>query len=248
MQTAIQLYSLRSLDEPLDQTLARVSDVGLDGAEFAGVGDASPTELRATLDSHEIDAAGAHVPIEVIEDDVAAAVRTCTLLGTDTLVVPILDAERFADPTAVEETAAMLTDLAERVAEDGLRLAYHNHELEFVEVGADDESAFERLLAATEGVDFELDVGWAHAAGADPVALLDQYADRITRVHLKDVVVDAAAERGGRPVDLGAGDVPLADCAEAAHAADVDWAVFEHDAPDDPLTFLEEAGAWGERV
>lgn len=253
MQTAIQLYSLRSLDEPLDETLARVADVGLDGVEFAGVGDASPTELRAALDSHGIEAAGAHVPIEAIEADVADASRTCTLLGTDTLVVPILDAQRFADATAVAETATMLTALADRVAEDGLRLAYHNHELEFVDsddTGADtdDATAFDHLVEATDGVDFELDVGWAYAAGMDPVALLETYGDRISRIHLKDVVVDPDAERGGRPVDLGAGDVPLAACADAARAAGVDWAVFEHDAPEDPLGFVADAGAWSERV
>ncbi|SDM51399.1 Sugar phosphate isomerase/epimerase [Halogranum gelatinilyticum] len=255
MDTAIQLYSLRSLDEPLEETLARVADAGLDGAEFAGTGDASPTELRATLDEQGLAAAGAHVPIEVIEDDVADIVRTCTLLGTDTLVVPILDADRFADADAVAETATMLSELAERVADDGLRLAYHNHELEFVAVdgdgagdGEESETAFERLVETTEGVDFELDVGWAHAAGADPVALIEQYGERISRVHLKDVAVDAAAERGGRPVDLGVGDVPLVECAEAARAADVDWAVFEHDAPEDPVAFVESAGEWSDRV
>jgi sugar phosphate isomerase/epimerase len=188
------------------------------------------------------------VPIEVIEDDVAETVRTCTLLGTDTLVVPILDADRFADADAVAETATMLSALAERVANDGLRLAYHNHELEFVAVDGEDRFAFDQLVETTEGVDFELDVGWAHAAGADPVALIERYGDRISRVHLKDVVVDAAAERGGRPVDLGAGDVPLVECAEAARAADVDWAVFEHDAPEDPAAFVESAGEWSDRV
>jgi sugar phosphate isomerase/epimerase len=242
MQTAIQLYSLRALEEPITDVLGHVAETRLDGVEFAGVGDAPPKRLRETLDRLDLDTAGAHVPIEGVENNLPAEASNCQILGSDSLVIPILDESQFADAAAVANTAETLSDLVASVAAYDLGLCYHNHELEFADV--DNRFAFEQLVEMTDEVEFELDVGWAYAAGADPVDLLDRYADRITRVHLKDVVVDSAADRGGRPVDLGAGDVPLRECAAAARDAGVDWAVFEHDDPDDPLAFLEQADEW----
>lgn len=242
MQTAVQLYSFRSLDEPVTDTIARVGETNLDGVEFAGTAGKPPAQIRRELDRHHLGAAGAHVPIEAIQENLPAEAENCQTLGVETLVVPILDDAALADVSSIDETASALTSLAASVAEYGLDLCYHNHEFEFVDV--DGRSAFERLVDATDGVDFELDVGWAHAAGADPVDLLDRYADRITHVHLKDVAVDAAAERGGHPVDLGTGDVPLEECATAAQEADVEWMVFEHDAPEDPVEFLHQADKW----
>lgn len=242
MQTAIQLYSLRALERPITETLEHVGETRLDGVEFAGVGDEPPKRIRETLDRLDIDAAGAHVPVEAVESNLPAEASNCQVLGSDSLVIPILDESQFADAAAVANTAETLSDLAASLAAYDLGLCYHNHELEFADV--DNRFAFEQLVEMTDDVEFELDVGWAYAAGADPVDLLDRYADRITRVHLKDVAVDADADRGGRPVDLGAGDVPLRECAVAARNAGVDWAVFEHDDPDDPLAFLEQADEW----
>jgi sugar phosphate isomerase/epimerase len=103
---------------------------------------------------------------------------------------------------------------------------------------------FDRLVAATASLGFELDVGWAVAAGVDPISLLERYGDRIPLVHLKDVRVDPTAPRGGYPVDLGEGDVDLRGCLRAARDAGGEWAVFEHDAPADPVESTRAAASW----
>ncbi|MFC6824247.1 sugar phosphate isomerase/epimerase family protein [Halopelagius fulvigenes] len=236
MQTAVQLYTLRSLDAPLPETVRRVAEAGFDGVEFAGLGDDESAVADALSDTG-IAAPSAHVGIEALESDPAAAVETYGALGTDSLVVPYLDPEHFADADAADETAARL----DAVAGDVLGLGYHNHEHEFVEV--EGEYALERVVADAD-VALELDAGWAHAAGADPASLVERHADRIDVLHLKDVVTDADAPRGGRPVDLGEGDAPLDAVLDAAREASVEWVVFEHDDPDDPLESLERAASW----
>lgn len=245
MHTAVQLYSLRALDEPLAASLSRVATAGFDGVEFAGLDDS----LGATsLDEAGLDAAGAHVgaadlglapDASDLDPDVARRTADRYLeLGVDTLVVPILDEAAFADEASIERTAGVFEDLASAVP-DECRLCYHNHEFEFRTIAG--RPAWERLVDATEAVGFELDLGWAHAAGYDPVELLERYGDRIPLVHLKDVSVDAAAPRGGRSVDLGEGDLDVEACRTAARTADVDWLVFEHDEPSDPVASLGHA-------
>lgn len=229
MQYATQLYTLRSL--PAAERCRPVADAGFDGVELVGV---DPPNGLADLD---LDVAAAHVDVETLETEPAETRELARALGTDTVVVPIVEEAAFR-PARVDETAARLDALAAQVEDAGGRLLYHNHEFEFAS------GTFERVVDATTRLGFELDVGWATAAGADPVSLVERFGDRIPLVHLKDVRVDSAAPRGGVPVDLGAGDVDLDGVLAAAAAADVEWVVFEHDDPAEPARTVRAAGEW----
>lgn len=237
MRTAVQLYTLRALGDPVSTQIRRVADAGFDGVEFAGVDDGEASDAVDALSDTGLAAPAAHVPADRLEADAESVRATYDRFGTPAYVVPYLDPEHFADAAAVDEAAARLDALAEAFP----GLTYHNHEFEFGRV--DGEYALDRLLGSAD-LRLELDVGWATAAGADPVALLDRHAEAVSLVHLKDVVVDASAGRGGRVVDLGEGDVPLDDCLAAARDADVEWAIFEHDDPADPLDTLASAAEW----
>lgn len=239
---AVQLYTLRSLDAPLPELLDRVGRAGYDGVEFAyRVRDSPIEEVLAALDRNGLDAASAHVPIEALEDvpedwleaDLDETLDLYGRLGVDTLVVPWLDAEHFESAAAVDATAARLDDLAAAIDAESLRLAYHNHDQEFATV--DGAPAIERLIDRTDDrIEFEVDAGWALVGGADPAALIDRHADRITHVHGSDVDVDS-----GESVALGEGDVDLDAVVASARSADVEWLVYEHDEPADPIASIE---------
>ncbi|WP_435175535.1 sugar phosphate isomerase/epimerase family protein [Halorussus sp. AFM4] len=228
MRPAIQLYTLRDLDEPLPDLLARVGDTQFEGVEFAGLGDADPAEIRDALDDAGLDAAGAHVGAEALEDDLPGVVERYEALGCDRIVVPYLDGSAFESEDAVADTADRLSALADRLDDRGVALGYHNHDHEFVDLGG--RSAFEALADATD-FDLELDVGWANAAGYDPADLLAEYSDRVPLVHLKDVA-------GTTPVELGEGDLDVGAAVEAAEDAGTEWLIYEHDEPDDPAASL----------
>ncbi|MFC7214127.1 sugar phosphate isomerase/epimerase family protein [Saliphagus sp. GCM10025334] len=237
MHTAVQLYSLRRLDRSLPEKLEFVARTGLEGVELAGFDDADPAAVADALERTGLEAMAAHVPIEDLEADLEAAVRPYGPIGCDRIVVPWLDPEAFRSRRAVEETPQRLSRLGERLTDLGFSLAYHNHTQEFVSIeSAEDEQrdAFDFLVDELAGtpVTLELDVGWAHAAGRDPVALLERYGEQVPLVHLKDVDVD-------EPCALGAGSVPLEACVDAAREAGVEWLVYEHDDPSDPELALE---------
>ena len=161
MQTAIQLWTLRNLSEPLSAVLDRIAAAGYDGVEFAGVGD--PGASRRALDDAGLGVVGAHVGIDALQSETSAVVRQLDSLEVPFVVVPYLDVDHFTDADAVATTAAMLDTLD---ATYDRPLLYHNHDHEFGTI--DGETAFDRLVDETS-VGFELDAGWAHAAGRDPV-------------------------------------------------------------------------------
>lgn len=232
VRTAIQLHSLRSLEESVPQLVHRVAETAFDGVELAGLGASSAAEVAEALEETGMAVAGAHVGLESLEAAFDETRTTYASIGCPTLVVPHLDAAHFEDVVTIRAAADRMNDVARRLDRWGIDLCYHNHDHEFVPVGSG--HAFDAWVEQLDGdIGIELDVGWAAAAGADPVDMLDRLDGRVPLVHLKDV--DAA----GSPVELGTGILDLEACVEAACHARVDWLVYEHDEPDDPARSLD---------
>jgi len=232
MHTAVQLYTLRDVDEPTAQLIERVGETPLDGVEFA----AAPTEdgVAEALADTGLTATAAHVADDRIERSTDEVVEACDAVDCATVVVPYLDESHFADRDAVAETADRLETLADLLEPHGMRLCYHNHDHEFVSPReTEGRSAFELLVEETDdAVGFELDLGWARAAGYDPTELLQRFDDRIPLAHLKDVSEE------GEPVELGDGILDVPACVDAAREADVEAIIYEHDDPEDPIASL----------
>lgn len=238
-QTAIQLYTLRTLDESVPELLDRVGETELDGVEFAGRCDAAPTAIREALERNGLVAAGAHVPLDALDDSLDETLETYGQIGCDTLIVPGVDPEYFASAGGVDDLADRLSDLAATLEVLGARLLYHNHAFEFADI--EGTAGYDRLVEATDDlVEFELDVGLATFAGADPVDLLSRHGDRIPLVHMTDTDTGAPEPRHA---EFGSGDVELSACARAARHAGVDWLVYEHGGTADPEASLTEADA-----
>jgi sugar phosphate isomerase/epimerase len=114
---------------------------------------------------------------------------------------------------------------ARRLAEDGLRLCYHNHDHEFRNVFADG-NALDLLAANTETLCFTIDVGWVAVGGADPATVLRSLKGRVPAIHVKDFA-DVADRESFTAV--GSGAVPFGSALPAATEAGVEWAVVEQD-------------------
>jgi sugar phosphate isomerase/epimerase len=237
-KTAINLFSVRDLDEPTLDILDRVDAASYDGVQFSGgIGEATPAEVREKLDETGLTPVAPHVGVGDLEDDAASVLDTYRDgIGCEDVVVPHIGHENFADAESVDAVAERLDALGERLAAEDVRLHYHNHDFEFTPL--DDGTAFDRFLAQSS-VGIELDVGWAAAGGDDPAALIERLDDRIEFVHMKDVRL-----ADDTPVEIGTGDVDMAACAEAAASVGAGWLIYEHDIPDDPAASIETGAAF----
>lgn len=240
VDVALQLYTLRALEQPLPDLLDAVGAAGYDGVEFAyRIREAPFEETLAALDRNGLDVASAHVSLDALETEYDDIVALHDRLGTGTLVIPWFDPDQLGDVESVAALADRLNALVEGLAGDGFRLAYHNHDGEFARLsGVDrgdqahhaDHTILDELLARTDDrLGFETDVGWAAVGGADPVALLERYGDRITHVHAADASINREAS-----VAFGEGDVDFESVIAAATVVGAEWLVYEHDDPDDP--------------
>ncbi|WP_435320900.1 sugar phosphate isomerase/epimerase family protein [Haloarchaeobius sp. TZWSO28] len=238
VQTAIQLHTLRDIDESLPDLLSRVGETNFDGVELydsqfdALRDDAVRERTREALDATGLVVAGAHVGVERIERDTEFLVETCRTLGCSRVVVPTYDGDAFTDRAGIEGVADHLSELADAV--EGLELLYHNHTFEFGDI--DGTVAFEVFVdAADDRFGFEPDVGLATHAGYDALTLLDVVGNRAPIAHLTDSNPD---DPDAVHADPGTGVIDLEAAAEAAVQNGAEWLVCENGRSKDPQTTL----------
>lgn len=238
MRLGLQLYTLRDLDETLVETIRRVGELPYEGVQLAGFGESAPTDVKSAIDTAGLELAGAHVSLDEFEDGEEALDRYRTA-GAEEFIVPYYPSESFESLDGARDAAAELLEIADTHLEDDERLHYHNHSEEFTQF--DDRTAFDAFAAAGSELGLEIDTGLANYAGVDPVALLEQYGDRVTYLHLTDSV---QGEWETRHSDLGDGDIDIQTVLDTCREHGVDWIVFEHGLTDDPVRSVEQAAEY----
>jgi sugar phosphate isomerase/epimerase len=233
---ALQLYTVRDqLAADRKGVLDQIAAFGYGAAEpFDILND--PAGLAADLAAAGLAVCSVHAnPAGGQAGPVAAAAR---MLGADTVIVPYLPPARFADADGVRAVAAELNGIAARLAGQGLRLGYHNHDHEFAPL-PDGTPALEALAAGLDpAVLLEVDTYWAAVAGQDVPALLGRLGERVGYLHVKD----GPLTRDDPMTAVGAGRMPVAEILAAAPAA---WHVVELDrCATDMMTAIGDSLAW----
>jgi len=180
-------------------------EAGYDATEWGPSMPLDPAELKAALESRGLDMVGAFVGLgfrdaERHDAEMAKAMAIAHRLyatGGKLLIAAEAGDDRRRDEAGhVDEAhglsdqqwqtlAAGLHDLAGALEPLGMAVVFHNHVGTYVETAA--ETA--RLLDETDPakVGWCLDIGHLAYGGGDTLAMLADYGDRVTHIHLKDV-------------------------------------------------------------
>jgi sugar phosphate isomerase/epimerase len=236
-QIALQLYTVREqTKQDMLGTLRTLAGMGYRAFEFAGFAGVPTTDIRAVLDDLGLRAVADHVGLSRWDEDTAGVFRDLHTLGCTYAVLPWAG-EEFRTHGGIGRLADRLNALGAQCRDEGLVFAYHNHGFEFTPV--DGTRMWDALTAATDPalVKLELDIYWARFAGADPPALLQQFAGRMPLLHIKDM----AGDDSRRDMPVGDGVLPWDQLLPAARAAGAEWYIIEQDHPQDPLADVERS-------
>jgi sugar phosphate isomerase/epimerase len=236
---ALQLYTVREhIAQDLSGTLRRVAAVGFRQVEpwnFVIRAD----EYALALPAAGLTAPSAHIGLSGGDHD--AIFAAATRLGIGTVIDPHIPEERWTTRDDVASIAAELNGIAERAADHGLRVGYHNHAFE-LERRIDGVSALEALADdLDEDVVLEVDTYWAEVGGEPAAALLRRLGDRVRFLHVKD---GPPSHDDREQVAVGAGNLPIGEILAAApQALPVveldDFAGDVFDAVEDSFAFLK---------
>ena len=243
-RAGVQLYTVRdALAADREGTLRRVADIGYREVELAGLPGVTARAMRTSLQRYGLEAPSMHASYDALRRDFAAVVEEARALGAAYVVCPSVDAGERRTADDWKKVCRTLNGIGRAARSQGLVLAYHNHDFEFVPFD-DGTTPFRLLLTETDPqeVKLELDVYWVAKAGLDPVQHLKNGEDRIVLVHLKDL------GRDGSTVEVGNGVLPMAEIVRTALLVGVRHLFVEQDDSPDPLASIATSFRFLERL
>jgi sugar phosphate isomerase/epimerase len=249
---SVQLYTVREAQaEDLEGALARLVDLGLRDVEVFDFVNRAPA-LADALKKTGIRARTGHASLLSqglgLDDPALAAgqagpptndavFKAATTIGLEIVIDPFVATDRWLTEDAVRDTANRLNDAAEKAADHGLRVGYHNHSQEFI-ASFGGLTAYEWFVEQlNDDVVLEVDLYWAATGGQDVPALLRRLGERVKALHLKDGIIGPnpflpdsprldAATLDQRPA--GQGELPLLDYLAAAASTEYGVIEFDH--------------------
>jgi len=217
--TGLELYSVREgLKKDPEGTVRAVAQMGYQGVEFYAPyfewSEAKTKQMRKLLDDLGILCFSTHNDSSYLSTEKIGRARDMNLiLGSKYVVMASSDPKPGLD--GWKAIADDLNAAADRLEASGLKVGYHNHELEFTPV--ENQLPIEILAKNTKpSIMLQLDVGTCVKAGADPVAWVRANPGRIRSLHLKDWSPEPAK---GYTVLFGEGAAPWRNIFEAAESA-----------------------------
>jgi inosose dehydratase len=150
----------------------------------------------------------------------------------------------LSDPPRLARMVDILGETASVLTSEGVRPALHPHVGSWVETEDETRAVLDGVPANV--LAFGPDIGHLAWAGADPVALIAEYRDRVAGIHLKDYRAAVAAESRrqrlsyreavmrGMWIEPGLGDADIPALFELFRDDRSVWWVVEVDQPDAP--------------
>lgn len=222
---AVQLWSVKDdVAGDLAGTLAKLSKMGYEGVETAGLGKTAPKEWLRLLGANGLAVAGAHTGLEsLMGAKLNETLETYGEIGCRRFTVPSLAGKYLGGLDGYRRACAALNCAAERARELGCSVGYHNHDFEFRFL--ENRVPFNVMLdCLTSDVEIQFDMGWVYKAGGDGAAYVRSLPGRVKSVHVK------AYKPGDEAALVGEDSVPWAAVfASCESVGGTEWYVVEHE-------------------
>jgi sugar phosphate isomerase/epimerase len=251
----VQLYSVRQmLAQDFPGTLAKVADAGYRNVEAAGFYNHGATDVKQMMATAGLKCVSAHYSLADLLKAADATMEYANTLGLEYVICSspsVADPAKFAHAPggawqAMQHgltaddwkwNAGQFNEMGRKMKAQGLKFGYHNHTMEFHDLGGT--NGFQILLRDTDPslVTMEMDCGWVVAGGGNPVELLTKYPTRFSMLHVKDL---KAAEPGDEPgkrisTELGRGVIDYKPIFAAARKAAIRYSIVEQEDFDIPV-------------
>jgi sugar phosphate isomerase/epimerase len=193
------------------ETLRKVSAIGYNAVEISQI--PMTAENVAELDRSRtelgMDIAALSVAMETpkgrpgdsLRDHFDKIVDDAKRLDSRLLRIGMLPFPAMKSIEAVIDFAKEANGYAERLAEHGIGLYYHNHHIEFAKF--DGKYMLDIIADNSPLMGMEIDVHWVQRGGLDPVRTIGKYAGRTAMVHLKDYRIGELPEAAFGLLDTG---------------------------------------------
>lgn len=217
------------------------------------VGNGGSLDWHALIQESGLQVTGLHSNLGSIQADPKAVADLAKSYGTDTVIITGMYRFDYSSQEAVAQLAQQLNEAGRSLAEEGIRLLYHNHNCELQKIDGS-QTAYEYLIDHTDPayVNFEFDSYWMADGGADVAALMEKLGSRMKMWHVND-----RGHVGAGPymtpiltqdaTELGRGNMDLEGLYEIAASHGVETIVLETHrnwVNGDPIQSIQDSGRY----
>jgi sugar phosphate isomerase/epimerase len=231
----LELYTVRDLMKvSVERTLSQVAAIGYKEVEFADYFNRPPRAIKQLLDDNGLRSPAAHIGLDALRGPWNRTLSDAAEIGHKWLVIASVNDSDRDSPEAIKRTADLIHTAADDAKFYKIRLAYHNHDVEFRPVGGT--RMFDQLLELTKPSELqvEMDLYWITKGGGDPLDYFKRWPGRFPMVHVKD----AGPPPEYRMEDVGKGTINWAEIFAHRKEAGIKHYFVEHDDPPDPIASI----------
>ncbi|MBV8674816.1 MAG: sugar phosphate isomerase/epimerase, partial [Acidobacteriaceae bacterium] len=234
-------------------TLHTVAAAGFRNVEAAGFYDHSAADVKQMMSAAALNCVSAHYSLPTLLKSEDATIDYAKTLGLEYVVCSspsVPDPSKFTNAPGGAWQAmlrSMTADdwkwnaeqfnrIAQKVKAAGMKFGYHNHTMEFRDVGGT--IGLEILLKETDPalVTFEMDCAWVVAGGGNPVELMSKYPARFSLLHIKDLKpADPQSPEKRTSTELGHGVIDYKPIFAEAEKLGIRYAIVEQEDFDMPI-------------
>ncbi|MFC5402207.1 sugar phosphate isomerase/epimerase family protein [Cohnella soli] len=234
---AAQLYTLRDeLEKDFPATLRRLKKMGWEAVQIDGLFGLRPNEIAQVLKETGLRAAGMHVGLDRMNNELEAVLEEGRAFGTKDFFCHYLEDDMQHVDGYIQAKRELLATAA-KVNPFGYRVGYHNHDFEF-QTMVEGQIALDYLMKPV-GNQFlypEIDTYWVKYAGQDPLEYIRKFPGRIPVLHLKDMKADGSRFYA----EVGTGLIDFEPILTWGEQNGVEWYAVEQDeCPGSPFDSLD---------
>ena len=190
MNFGVQTFTVRKLQKKnIEKSYLPLVEMGVDNVEVARI-DFTPENaerIKTITEKHGIRPVSIQVKPKYVFGDTAGVIDFCKRTGCKNVVISMLP---FGCILGKEEKfcsfVAGLDSAAEIYEREGITLAYHHHNWEYIKL-SNGRTRMQELLSKTEKIKFVHDTYWTARSGIDPAVQIREFGKRLLGIHLRDL-------------------------------------------------------------
>jgi len=236
---AIQLYTVRdAISKNLEKTFEKLAELGFTELEIYGYNGTffgkTAIDFKKVLSDNGLKVISSHHRTGITDQEDGTLLKNwektlddLNRIGSKYAVCSYLpETERTLEN--YQKLPGILEDAGQISKQNGIQLAYHNHDFEFLKMD-EQHNFYDFILEKTSSdlVKMELDLYWISKAGLDPLVYFEKYPKRFPLWHVKDM------KAGTKDfAEIGNGMIDFKRIFEAREKAGLDYWFLEQDSSD----------------
>ena len=193
MNFGVQTFTVRKAQKKnIEKAYLPLVEMGVSELEVARI-DFTPEnakKLSEIAQKHGIRPVSIQVKPKCVFGDPDGVIAFCKATGCKNVVISMLP---FGCILGKEEKfysfISKLDGFFERYEEEGITLAYHHHNWEYIRL-SNGKTRMEELLEKTEKIRFVHDTYWTARSGIDPAEQIRAFGKRLLGIHLRDLTFE----------------------------------------------------------